>query len=100
MIDKHINNYLTLCQLLLGEISGNVAGVTLNIENNVFSIRVIFFKSPDEFELESFEDIEAEFISSHEKRSDLSVYVLNRCELEEVKGNLGWVFLRKEAIEN
>jgi len=77
----------------------NVAGVSVNFEDDVFEMRIIFFNDPSDEEKESFEDIEAEFISSHDKGSKLSFYSFKCCDLSDCKGNLGWIFLRKEAVE-
>lgn len=89
--------FFTVASGLIGVVTKSLRGVSLNFDGEIVSIIAIFYQEPTESEVEDFQSIEAEVISTHNYMSDLKL--LHICENEVIAdavGNLGWVFLRKE----
>lgn len=82
---------------LLGRVSKNMRGVTLNFDVDTIQITVFFESKPSDVEIDNMQEVEAELISSHDYQSDLILVELPMTEtlIDKVK-NWGWVYLRYE----
>lgn len=88
---------LNMTLSLLGRISKNMRGITLNFDDETIKITVLFENDPSDMDIENMQDVEAEIISCHDYQSELILTKLPITEpLTNKVGNWGWVFLSCE----